>query len=187
MGRSLEDSLGYWATEGVQMRKIKQNTLVCCLINCLIFSCEGKKFIVSSNNINYPTTAETLQRPMMCLETENVVNHGAWIQGFIYLTPAALSLPHTQGTGRPWHFNQAKAGIGKCAFRSGLCVLENKTNYTEKDGIDASEPTGRVLIQLQPFTLCTHDFSGRYSLKLLQKKNLMSCSKAKRLFPLFIG
>lgn len=36
-------------------------------------------------------------------------------------------------------------------------------------------PIGRVLIQLQPFTP-PHDFSGR---KLLQMKNLMSCSKSR--------
>lgn len=51
----------------------------------------------------------------------------------------------------------------------------------------SQNPEGRVLIQLQPFTLLTHDFSGRYSLKLLHKKNLMSCSKAKGLFLLLIG
>lgn len=61
MERSLEEFLGSIR----QRRSFKWEKLsevhLCVMPEkfCLIFSCERKKFAVSSNNINYPTTAET--------------------------------------------------------------------------------------------------------------------------------
>lgn len=104
---------------------------------------------------------------MRYLDTEIVMNHWAQVPGFRHLTTAALALPQTQGEGRPQRFNQAKAGMGKYALWA-LC--SGKRDYTEKS-LMPQNPTGRVLIQLQPFTLLTQDFYGRNSLKLLKKKS----------------
>lgn len=54
MGGPLESS-SYWATEIIQMGKMKRNLCVMLEKFQLVFSCTGEggeKFIVSSNNIN---------------------------------------------------------------------------------------------------------------------------------------
>lgn len=54
-----------------------------------------------------------------------------------------------------------------------LCVLENGI-IQRKMPLMPPNPTGRMLIQLQPFTLLTQDSSGRSSLKLLKAELLQS-------------
>lgn len=145
----------------------------------LFFSCEGKKFTVSSNNINYPTTAETWQRLMMCLDTENVVNHWAQVPGLRHLTAVALSPPHTQGEGDP--SISSKARMGKCALRASC---SGKWDYTEKD---ASEPNRQSVNPAATIYPPHPRLFWKKFPETSEEKNLMSCSKAKRMFLFFIG
>lgn len=166
------------------MGKIKQNTLVCDAWQILFFSCEGKKFTVSANDINYLTRAETWQRLMMCLDTENVVNHWAQVSGSRHLTTAVPSPPHCQGEGRPQDFNQVKAAMAKSALWA-LC--SGKCDYTEKDAINASEPNRQCV---NPAATIYSPHSRLFWKKFpetSEEKNLMSCFKARGMFLFFIG
>lgn len=68
-----------------------------------------------------------------------------------------------------------KAGTGKCVFQA-LC--SGKWDQLETDATDASE-SNRQGVNPAATIYPPHDFSGSNSLKLLQTKNLMSCSKSR--------
>lgn len=105
----------------------------------------------------------------------------AQVQGLRHLTTAALSPVHAQGEGRPQCSMKPRQEGAKFAF---WAFCSRKWDYKEQNAIDATKPNRQGV---HPTATISHDFSGRNSLKFLQKENFTHCSKAKGLFLLFIG
>lgn len=90
------------------------------------------------------------------------------VPGSRQLTTAAPSLPILKVKGDLSILIKSRQQWPRVPFE--LCVLENAI-IQRKRPLVPQNPTGSVLIQLQPFTILTQDFSGRNSLKLLQRKS----------------